>query len=167
MYYNPELLIKMTGMDIALLVFIVVALIIFGLFKLSKWAYKKSDEQQSMIDSQKMVQTIYVIDKKRDKITNINLPKAIKENLPATAKLMKMCFVKAKVGPQFITFICDKGVYEAIPLKTKVKAEIAGMYIIKFEGYKNKEEMKAVNKAKKEKAKEKQKQEKQDKKNKK
>lgn len=162
--YNTQLLIKMTGMDIALLVFIVIALIIFGLYKLNKWAYGKMDQQQSLINSQKMTQTIYVIDKKRDKITNVNMPKVVMDNLPKRAKLMKMCFVKAKIGPQFMTFICDKPVFEAIPVKANVKADIAGMYIVDFAGYKTKEEMKEKEKAKKSKEKEEKKNEKKNKK---
>ena len=112
------------------------------------------DEQQVMVDKMKMVQPIYVIDKKHDRITNVNMPKMVMDQMPARAKLMKMYFVQAKIGPQIITFITDKLVYDALPLKKQVKVEIAGIYIVKMIGMKSKEELKAEQKAKKEKEKE-------------
>lgn len=140
---------NLSGADIFLIIVIVVAAIIAGLYFLNRWAYKKMDAQQSMIDSQKMTQTIFVIDKKRDKVTNVNLPKAIITQMPKTAKLMKMYFVQAKIGPQIMTFMCDKNVFNAIPLRKNVKVELAGIYIINVVGMKTKEELKKIAKEKK------------------
>lgn len=67
---------------------------------------------------------------------------------------MKMNFVQVKVGPQILTLIADKRVFDAMPLKKTVKVEIAGLYIVNIVGMKSAEEMKAIAKAKKEKAKE-------------
>ena len=64
-----------------------------------------------------------------------------------------MNFVKAKIGPQIMTLICDKNVYNALPLKKNVKVELAGIYISNMQGLKSKEEMKALAKEKKAKAK--------------
>ena len=144
---------QLSGSDIILLVVLGVAAVVAGLYFLNRWAYKKMDAQQSLIDSQKMTQTIYVIDKKRDKVTNINLPKAVISQMPKTAKLMKMCFVQAKIGPQIMTFMCDKNVYAALPVKKSVKVELAGIYIVNMVGMKSKEEIKKIEKEKKAKAK--------------
>ena len=62
--------------------------------------------------------------------------------------------VQVKVGPQILTLIADKRVFDAMPLKKTVKVEIAGLYIVNIVGMKSAEEMKAIAKAKKEKAKE-------------
>lgn len=143
----------MTFADIMLLTIIIVAVVVAGFFFLNRWAYKKMDEQQAVINQQKMTQNAYIIDKKHDKITNVHMPKVVMDNLPRRAKLMKMYFAQVKIGPQILTLICDKNVYNALPLKKSVKIEIAGLYIVNVIGMKSAEEMKA--KAKEKKAKEK------------
>jgi len=139
----------MTFLDWLIVVVVVIGLILAGLYFLNKWAYKKMDTQQTMIDRMKNSMSIYVIDKKRDKITNINMPKAVSEQMPKIYKKMKLCFVQAKIGPQVMTLMCDKRVFEAIPVKKNVKVEIAGMYIVSVAGMKSPQEIKAAKKEKK------------------
>lgn len=156
--YQPLLLARQwTALDVMLLVGLIIVLIVCALYFINRAAYKKMDEQQALIDSTKMSATIYVIDKKRDKITNINLPKAAQEQIPAYAKLMKMYFVKAKIGPQIVTLMCDKNVFNAVPLKKNIKAQISGMYLVDFVGLKSAEQMKQQQKEKKKQEKEKKK----------
>ena len=136
--------------DILLLVVVIVAIVVFVLYMLNRWAYKKMDSQSSMIEKTKTTQQVYVI----DKITNVNMPKMVIDQIPKWSKFMKMNFVQVKVGPQILTLIADKRVFDAMPLKKTVKVEIAGLYIVNIVGMKSAEEMKAIAKAKKEKAKE-------------
>jgi hypothetical protein len=135
--------------DIILLVMLIVVVVVGLFFFINRWAFKKMDEQQTIINQQKMTQTAYIIDKKRDKITNINMPKAVMDNLPKRATLMKMYFAQVKIGPQIVTLICDKNVYNALPLKKSVKIEIAGLYIVNIVGMKSPEEMRKLAKEKK------------------
>lgn len=143
----------MSGLDWIIVVVVIIVAVFVGLYFLNKWAYKKMDTQQTMIEKMKNSMSIYVIDKKRDKITNINMPKAVVEQMPKIYKKMKMCFVQAKIGPQIMTLICDKKVFAAIPIKKNVKVEIAGIYIVSVAGMKTPQEMKAIQKEKKAKAK--------------
>lgn len=156
MYYlnNPMLLAQLTGFDIVLIVMAIVVLVVAGLYFLNRAAYKKMDEQQEMINQTKQYATIYVIDKKRDKITNVNMPAIVMNQIPWYAKHIKMYFVKAKIGPQIMTLMCDKNVFNGIPVKKNVKAEISGIYIVSFAGLKSAEEMKKIQKEKKKKQKE-------------
>ncbi|MCC8097529.1 MAG: hypothetical protein LIO44_03020, partial [Eubacterium sp.] len=80
---------------------------------------------------------------------NVNLPKIVKDQMPKLGKHMKMYFVQAKIGPQIVTLITDKNVYNAIPVKKNVKAEIAGLYIVSIAGLKSAQEMKQKKKDKK------------------
>ncbi len=137
----------MTAGDIILLVSFIIGAIVVGLYFLNRWATKKQSEQQSFISQNKQTLTAYVIDKKRDKIQNINMPKMVTEAMPSYSKLMKSYFVQVKVGPQIQTLMCDKHVFEAIPVKKSVKIEVAGIYIVNVVGMKSKEEMKAKKKA--------------------
>ena len=124
--------------DILVISFIVVAVIALALFFLNRWASKRMVEQKMMIERTKQPASIYVIDKKRDKIDNANFPKVVQEQIPKWNKLMKMYLVKAKIGPQIATLMCDKEVFDALPLKKTVKVDIAGMYIVSMKGMKSK-----------------------------
>ena len=83
----------------------------------------------------KMIQAqIFVIDKKIEKPSPTNMTKAVYEQMPKMARMRKMPLVKAKVGPQIVNLMCDKSVYEIIPVKKNVKVELAGIYIVKVKG---------------------------------
>ena len=45
------------------------------------------------------------------------------------SRMMKVPVVKAKIGPQIMTFIADEKIFDSIPVKKEVKAVISGMYI--------------------------------------
>lgn len=91
-------------------------------------------QAQEFIDQNRMTVQIFVIDKKQEKPSATNLPKAVFEQMPKTAKIRKANLVKAKVGPQIVTLMCDKPVYEVLPVKKTVKVDIAGMYIVSMTG---------------------------------
>lgn len=139
----------MTFSDWFLIIVFIVAILGVGFYYLNRWATKKMTAQNEIISTMKQTQTIYVIDKKRDKIENVKMPKGVVEQMPKYNKMMKMNFVQAKIGPQITTFICDKNVYDAMPLKKNVKVEMAGIYIVSICGMKSKSEMKEIEKKKK------------------
>ena len=115
--------------DILIIASIIIAVALFVMFRIGKKNYAKNLEAQTIINQYKMVTPILVIDKKFEKPTADNLPKNIYEKLPKSAKLRKMPIVKAKVGPQITTLMCDKNIYNNLPVKKTVKVELAGVYI--------------------------------------
>ncbi|MDR1706280.1 MAG: hypothetical protein LBS19_16595 [Clostridiales bacterium] len=135
--------------DIMLIVLAVVVALGAGLYFLNRWASKKQVDQQNLIDKTKQQAQIYVIDKKHDKAANVTLPKAVTENMPRMSKVMKMYFAKCKVGPQIITMMCDKRVYDYLEPKKTYKAEVAGIYIVNVKGMKTAAEMKEQAKTRK------------------
>jgi len=135
--------------DILFIAFIVVAVIVAALYFFSKWASKKFDQQQTLIKNSRTTATIFVISKKRDKAKNVKLPKVIMEQMPRMAKLMNMYFVQAKIGAQITTLICEKAVFNALPLKKNVKVGIAGIYIVDMPGMKTEKQIKQERKEKK------------------
>ncbi|MCL1935422.1 MAG: hypothetical protein FWF57_03470 [Defluviitaleaceae bacterium] len=140
----------MNPLDIILIIIAVVTVLGGGLYFLARWSQSKVSEQQKLISSTSQTISIYVIDKKRDNIKNAGLPKMVTDQMPKRANLMKMYFVKAKVGPQIMTFMCEKQVFHALPLKKNIKVDASGIYITNMKGMKTKEEMKKLKKAKKE-----------------
>ena len=54
-----------------------------------------------------------------------------------TPKLMrrsKLPIVKAKVGPKINILIADEKVFDLIPVKKEIKAEVSGLYIVGVKG---------------------------------
>ncbi|MCL1998587.1 MAG: hypothetical protein FWG65_07465 [Turicibacter sp.] len=127
--------------DIAIIVFVVVVVIIVAVYFLNKWASRRMVEQNTMIERTKQTVSMYIIDKKHEKMQNANFPKAVMEQLPRFNKMVKMYLVKAKVGPQIMTLVTDKEVFNALQVKKTVKVDLAGIYIVSVKGMKSKEEM--------------------------
>lgn len=128
------------GWDIAIIIFVVLALVIGGLYFFNRWAGSRMAEHNTLVERSKQATSIYVIDKKKDRLQNVNLPKAIQEQIPKWNKIMKMHLVKAKIGPQIMTLICDKEVFNSIPIKKTINVELAGIYIVGLKGAKGKKD---------------------------
>ncbi|WP_341875835.1 hypothetical protein [Defluviitalea saccharophila] len=121
-----------------ILLIILAVLVALGvvLYFLGKKMQAKMDQQQSLINQHKMVASILVIDKKKTKITNSNLPKTVIDQFPKWYHFRKLPLVKAKIGPQITTFICDEKVFKNLPTKKVVKVEVAGLYIVSIKSIK-------------------------------
>ena len=69
------------------------------------------------------------IDKKKMKLKEAGLPKIVLEQTPKYLQRSKVPVVKAKIGPKVMTLMADPNVYDQIPIKAEVKAEVSGIYI--------------------------------------
>lgn len=120
----------MNGWIIFLIVVIVAAAVLAGLYFWGRKLQKKYDEQQQLITENKQAISLFVIDKKKDKVDNLKLPKQMKDQLPWIYKRRKMPVVIAKIGPQIQTLMCDEKIYDSIPTKKQIKVELAGILIV-------------------------------------
>ena len=109
---------------LAVIIGILVALIIVG-----RKMQKKQQASQADIEAASQIISMLVIDKKRMKLKEANLPKVVSEQIPKYMQLAKLPLVKAKVGPKVMTLIADVKVFDALPLKTEVKVALSGIYI--------------------------------------
>ena len=105
-----------------------------GLYFWGKRLQDKYEDQQALIDQNKQQAQIFVIDKKKDKISNVKLPKQVRDQFPKRYKNKKMPMVIAKIGPQITTLLCDEKIYEELPVKKQVKVELAGLFIVTVKG---------------------------------
>ena len=87
------------------------------------------DEQQSMVDQHKVSMQILVLEKRKDKVTNANIPKNVIDQIPKIYKIRKVPLVKAKVGPQVMDLLCDEAVFDKLPEKKTVQVDLAGIFI--------------------------------------
>ena len=108
---------------------VVIAIIVGIYFFIKKKFTKKLDDQQSLVDQHKVTTTILVLEKRKDKVANTDLPKTVVDQIPRFYKLRKVPIVKAKIGPQVMDLMCDDKVYDELPEKKSVKVDIAGIYI--------------------------------------
>ena len=126
--------------DWIIVIFIIVVVLGLALYFLNRWASKRLVEHNRLLEQTRQTVSIFVIDKKREKLQKANMPKAVMEQVPRWNRLMKMPLVKAKVGPAIHTLVCDREVFDALPVKKTVKVEVSGIYIAGMKGFKSKAE---------------------------
>lgn len=115
---------------VVLIWLLVIVAIGAGLYFWGTKLQKKYEEQQQMVNQHKQVVPLFVIDKKKDKLENLKLPKQVKEQIPKMQRKRKMPVVIAKAGPQIVTLMCDEVVYNTVPVKKQIKAEVAGIMLV-------------------------------------
>ena len=118
-----------TFLNVLLVILIIVAVAMAVLYFMGRKLEKRQVEQQNLLQAAAQTVTMLVIDKKKLKIKDSNLPKIVQEQTPKYMRWAKIPMVKAKVGPKVTTLLCDEKVFAAIPLKTEVKVVISGIYI--------------------------------------
>ncbi|MBQ7084705.1 MAG: hypothetical protein IKA89_03160 [Anaerotignum sp.] len=124
----------MNASDILIIIIVLLAVGIFFAYRANRKAMGQMIQAQDFIDANRQTVQIFVIDKKNEKPSASNMPKAVFEQLPKKAKAKKAFLVRAKVGPQIVTLMCDKPVFNVMPVKKNVKVELAGMYIVGIVG---------------------------------
>ncbi len=112
-----------------LIIVAVLLVILVVLYFVGRKMQKKQAAQQSQMEAAKQVVNILVIDKKKMKLKDAGLPAIVLEQTPKMMRRAKLPIVKAKVGPQIVSLVCDANVFELIPIKKEVKATISGIYI--------------------------------------
>lgn len=108
---------------------VVIAILVAGFIFLRKRMRKRLEEQQSLVNQQKVPVSILVLEKRKDKIQNANIPKSVAAQVPKIYKIKKIALVKAKIGPQVIDLICDDDIFDKLPDKKTVRVELAGIFI--------------------------------------
>lgn len=125
----------MSTLGIVLLVIAIVLIVaIIVLYFLGKRMEGKQAEQKQQMDAVAQQVSMLIIDKKKMRLKSAGLPDAVVNNTPWYAKNSKIPVVKAKVGPQVMTLICDATIFDDIPVKKEVKATVSGLYITKVKG---------------------------------
>ena len=120
---------------ILLIVLAVMVVVLAFLYYQGQKLQKKQEEAQENLQAQSQRVTMLVIDKKRMPMKDANLPSVVMDNVPKRYRRAKVPIVKAKIGPQILTLIADDEVYDRIPLKASVKADISGIYITGVNNY--------------------------------
>ena len=125
----------MSTVTIVLLVILVILIAaVIALYFFGKKAQKKQDEQQAQIQANKQTVSMLIIDKKRMPLKDSGLPQMVIDQTPKLMRRSKLPIVKAKVGPKISILIADEKVFDLIPVKKEIKAEVSGLYIVGVKG---------------------------------
>lgn len=123
-----------TALTVFLIVLVVLIGIFIGLYFLGKKLQRRQEEAEEQMKAAAQTFSILVIDKKKMKLSEANLPKMVLEQTPKYLRRSKVPIVKAKIGPKVMSLMCDPKIFDIIPVKKEVKAVISGIYITDVKG---------------------------------
>jgi len=87
------------------------------------------DDQETMVNQHKVTTSILILEKRKDKVENANIPKSVIGQIPKLYKIKKVPLVKAKIGQQVMDLLCDEAVFDKLPERKTVRVELAGIFI--------------------------------------
>lgn len=126
------------ALKIIITVLIILVVLLVVLYFVGTKMQKKQAEQEAQIEAAKQTVTMLIIDKKKLKLKDAGLPAAVLEQTPKYMRRAKFPIVKAKIGPQIMSLICDASIFDIIPVKKEVKATVSGIYITDVKGIRGK-----------------------------
>ncbi len=118
-----------TGVIIAIVVTVVLLGALVALYIAGNKLQEKQIAQKEQINAASQPATLFIIDKKIMPMKDANLPKSVMEQAPKRYQKAKIPIVKAKIGPQIMTLICDESIFDDVPQHGEVKAMLSGIYI--------------------------------------
>ena len=125
---------------VLLIIAIILLIVMVVLYFLGKKAQKKKEEQDAQVAAAAQSVSMLIIDKKRMKMKDAGLPQMVIDQTPKMMRGSKLPIIKAKVGPQIVSLICDEKIFESVPVKKEVKAVVSGIYVLDVKGLHGKTE---------------------------
>lgn len=125
----------MNTLTIVLLVILVIVIaLLIALYIYGNKMQKKSEDAQAQMKVGAQTTSLLVIDKKRMKLKEADLPQIVIDQTPKYLRGSKVPVVKAKIGPKIMTLMCDEKIFDLIPVKKEIKAVMNGIYIMDVKG---------------------------------
>ena len=100
------------------------------LYKWGKKLIKKQEDTRAEMNQNKQYHSMLIIDKKQLRLKKSGLPQSVIDQAPWYQRNNYVSVVKAKVGPQIMVLLCDREIFDMIPVKKEVKAAVSGIYIL-------------------------------------
>lgn len=126
---------SLTWLWITLAVITLVIIILFIVLSIvGRKLQKKNDAAMAEMKAAARPASMLVIDKKRLPLRDAGFPQVVIDQTPKYARRAKVPVVKAKIGPQILSLMCDEKIFDLIPVKKECKAMISGIYIMEVRG---------------------------------
>ncbi|MBP8967760.1 MAG: hypothetical protein KBG42_00600 [Lachnospiraceae bacterium] len=122
------------GAIVAIIVLAIFIILLIVLYFVGKKMQKRQDENNALLQANKQYVSMLIIDKKRMKIKDAGLPQAVLDQTPKALRGSKMPIIKAKIGPQIMSLICEEKIFDDVPVKKEVKAAVSGIYVLEVKG---------------------------------
>ena len=118
-----------TAWIITIIVVVVIGVLIVVLFFMGRKSQRQQQEQAEQMVKSAQTASFYIIDKKKMRLKNANLPQLVMDSADWKTKLFKMPIVKVKMGPKVMNLVCDPDVYKTLLPHQEVRAQVSGIYI--------------------------------------
>lgn len=129
-YFNVPLAFSWSLLwNVLAVILIILVILLAVLYFAGRKLERRQLDSQKLIEASSQTVSMLVIDKKKMKLTETNLPKVVTEQTPKYMRWMKMPVVKAKIGPKIYTMVADNVVFRQLPVKAECKVKISGIYI--------------------------------------
>jgi Ca2+/Na+ antiporter len=94
----------------------------------------QQEESKAQLEAAKQTVSMFIISKKKMRLSEAGLPAAALESVSKLARRQKLPILKVKVGPQIMNLICEPEIFDSVPEKKEVKATVAGLYVTSVKG---------------------------------
>ena len=119
-----------TGLLVTLIICGVLIIAIIVLYFIGRKMQKKQEENEEQMKQGAQTVSLLVLKKERTKMKDAGFPAIVLDSVPKYLRRSKVPVVKAKIGPQTVTMMCDEKAFGIIPEKREVKCVINGIYIM-------------------------------------
>ena len=125
---------------VLLVIAVILVIVLVALYYFGRKLEKRQAEGQAQLDAAAQTVSMLIIDKKKLRMKESGLPQMVIDQTPKMMRGSKLPIIKAKVGPQIVSLICDEKIFDSVPVKKEVKAVVSGIYVLDVKGLHGKTE---------------------------
>lgn len=122
------------GLPALAIVFLILGIAGTVLYFVGSKRLAQKEEQDKQLEAAKQTVTMFIISKKKMRMSEAGLPAAALESVSKLARRQKLPILKVKVGPQVMNLICEPSIFDSVPEKKEVKATVSGLYVTYVKG---------------------------------
>lgn len=117
-----------------LIVLGVLIIAVIVLYIIGRKMQRKNDEVMKEMQASAQWASALIIDKKHLRLKDAGFPSVVVEQTPKYARRTRVAVVKAKIGPQIHSLMCDEKIFDVLPVKKEAKIKLSGIYIMDARG---------------------------------
>lgn len=128
------ILLFVLGFHVTAVIFLILEIAGTVLFFVGSKRMARDEESRAQLEAAKQTVSMFIISKKKMRMSEAGLPAAALESVSKLARRQKLPILKVKIGPQVMNLICEPEIFDSVPEKKEVKATVAGLYVTSVKG---------------------------------